>query len=310
MSLAGCRGTGGRGVAPDSGTDASVDVDIRREASLNRLDAGDQECSPPHTLCGGDCVDTSSEPRFCGSCERDCRADESCIGGVCAQSGDCRSGVPCVGLTYCNLATGTCDPGCASDAQCGATERCNPEERRCECRTGFHRCGDICVSDASTESCGPSCLRCELGTNARSVACQGGTCFLDCQDGYMDCDGTSATGCETDVRLDEDNCGTCGRICGWRCIFGSCSDGYTYSSCSDPGDCRAGQCASGMCTNRCIADNNCIRPFGGHDPICIDSVGLEGWCRPNCLDYNCGAYWALHCECYGRMDGPPCYCEQ
>lgn len=55
-----------------------------------------QPCPGSLEVCGGNCVDSSSDPRHCGGCGRPCPAGRACQGGTCttAVTGDCvnRSG--------------------------------------------------------------------------------------------------------------------------------------------------------------------------------------------------------------------------
>ncbi len=65
---------------------------------------------------------------------------------------------------------------------------------------GQKRCGDQCVdvSVACPDACAESC---EL-PNARAECTQDGRCELvECNDGYVDCDGDPANGCEADFRF-------------------------------------------------------------------------------------------------------------
>ncbi|NOX76340.1 MAG: hypothetical protein GXP17_06950 [Gammaproteobacteria bacterium] len=56
-------------------------------------------------------------------------------------------------------------------------------------------------------------------------ACAGGqVTVLRCDQGFSDCDGNAANGCEIDVMGDDDNCGSCGNICAASelCTLGTC----------------------------------------------------------------------------------------
>ena len=113
-------------------------------------DTGTGQCAAPceagRTLCNGTCVDTSSDPNHCGGCDA-CPAGNLCENGSCTQPPeDCRQ-EPCSGLTYCDLATGQCLPGCSSTEQCGANEVCDLSAHTCNCTTGYVRCNGTCVED-------------------------------------------------------------------------------------------------------------------------------------------------------------------
>jgi serine/threonine protein kinase len=106
------------------------------------------------------------------------------------------------------------------------------------CEAGFKRCGAECVSverpdvGCGNDDCSP-CLvpnatpRC----NPRH-ACDIAVCYRD----HDNCDGELANGCETEVRIDPNNCGSCGHKCpplpharsgcGDVCSIWRCEEGY------------------------------------------------------------------------------------
>ena len=46
---------------------------------------------------------------------------------------------------------------------------------------------------------------------------------VSCKKGYADCDGDPSNGCETDIMVDDFNCGACNNFCGGEvCVKGSC----------------------------------------------------------------------------------------
>ncbi|MBI3185346.1 MAG: hypothetical protein HYZ28_24675 [Myxococcales bacterium] len=146
-------------------------------------------CSSGRVSCGGSCVDTSSDLAHCGSCGRACGSSEKCEQGSCLPLSDCRT-AGCTGKTYCDLATGRCEPGCASEAQCAQNEVCKVATHQCEaCAGGTHRCGNQCASDTSVDSCGSSCTPCPTQANA-TATCLNGACGLRCNTGYRLCGGS------------------------------------------------------------------------------------------------------------------------
>lgn len=78
------------------------------------------------------------------------------------QPDDCRT-APCQGLTYCDLLSGACLPGCTRDDQCGAQGRCDLATHLCGCAEGWHLCGSTCVSNDAVETCGDRCSPCAAG---------------------------------------------------------------------------------------------------------------------------------------------------
>lgn len=82
---------------------------------------------------------------------------------------------------------------------------------------GACRCGGAATGGAGAtgmggappSACNPS--TCKAPTNADAV-CSGNLCSWSCQDGYADCDGNPANGCEVDITTIA-NCGKCGVKC-------------------------------------------------------------------------------------------------
>ncbi|MCD6497687.1 MAG: right-handed parallel beta-helix repeat-containing protein [Deltaproteobacteria bacterium] len=57
----------------------------RADLSINVLDSGD--CEDPLVPCGDECVDLSSDPQHCGSCDHACAEGEACVDSVCVTEG-------------------------------------------------------------------------------------------------------------------------------------------------------------------------------------------------------------------------------
>jgi serine/threonine protein kinase len=141
------------------------------------------------------------------------------------------------------------------------------------CGPGFKRCGSDCVSiDRPDFGCGgDSCQSCRV-FNATARCNQHHECdSAVCYQSFDDCDGESRNGCETDLRIDPDHCGSCDRKCPalphaergcgdsctiWRCAvgFGDCngvvSDGCEASTQNDATNC-------GRCGLACGAGQKC-----------------------------------------------------
>lgn len=108
---------------------------------------------------------------------------------------------------------------------------------------------------------------CPTGLHA-SFACTAGRCALrNCLDGWSNCDGDPANGCEVNTVADLSNCGMCGRAC----------------PPADPARPSVGPvCAGGVCNRRCVAGfANCD---GTLDNGCeaLDSTPNCGACGVRC----------------------------
>src|SRR5690606_4777396 len=101
------------------------------------------------------------------------------------------------------------------------------------CETSRARCDVDLMSDRNNcGACGAACPPDQhrspwdwgSGPNLEVMfTCVDGTCRMDCQSGFGDCDGIPDNGCETDLGSPE-NCGACGVTCapGEHCINGVC----------------------------------------------------------------------------------------
>jgi hypothetical protein len=130
------------------------------------------------------------------------------------------------------------------------------------CSPGFKLCGTECVSvDRPDFGCGgESCQSCRV-FNATARCNLKHECDLAiCYQSFDDCDGDSHNGCETDLRIDPDHCGSCSRKCpemphaqrgcGDTCTIWRCDNGY--------GDCN-GTAADGCEVNTQTDAANCGR---------------------------------------------------
>jgi hypothetical protein len=210
-------------------------------------DCLDPDCAPTlacsscategRTLCGGECVDTASDPRHCGGCGIACSPGDVCQSSSCRPGGDCRE-TPCTGFTYCNLADGACMPGCASSGQCGSNESCDVATHQCACNAGFHRCSGMCVSNGSPLSCGSLCEPCPADPNGHAT-CDGSVCGTVCNENFLFCGGR-CTACPTGgtVGCAGDRC-VClpgYHDCGGRCLSNTSVEGCGTSCTPCPTD--------------------------------------------------------------------------
>ena len=189
---------------------------------------GECDCQPVGTgaaFCPGDgCVDTDFDDRHCGGCGVRCAAGERCEMGAC--NFDCGSrtfcGVAgCVDIFYDPMHCGGCDMPCAAGQVCtsGACRGdCTFPEADCD--TGG--CIDL---RSDVDHCGRCYGRCPVGANAVAARCELGVCAPVCAEGFADCDGDPANGCEADLN-DGRTCGSCDHDCGAAstCSVGFCDE--------------------------------------------------------------------------------------
>ncbi len=187
-------------------------------------------------LCGEACLDLSGDPLHCGGCDRACSDGEICSGGTCEYIADCTV-TPCTGLSYCDLGSKQCRPGCIESAQCNGGQTCDLASHTCGCPSGMHLCGGTCSSDSSPLTCGSSCTPCPTDPHG-DASCQAGSCKLSCDAGYHLCGdacadssspltcGSACAPCPTDPDGDATcEAGQCGLACDpgfWSCAQGCC----------------------------------------------------------------------------------------
>lgn len=92
-------------------------------------------CPEGKTLCGGKCVDTSSDGNNCGRCGHACGSDESCFSGYCCPNG--------CGVTDCS--PDRCPAPCSRT--CSSPEYCETDENAylcclTSCNNGSEACDD------------------------------------------------------------------------------------------------------------------------------------------------------------------------
>ena len=124
-----------------------------------------------------------------------------------------------------------------------------------ECVDGFTRIDGTCVSNGPGEDAGTDggmdddagedagddggapdtgTLRCVDTCPQRphaTTTCNDGVCeIVECEDGFEDCNGAVADGCEAELAADPDNCGSCGTTCGWDCDSSVCNNVLAVSA--------------------------------------------------------------------------------
>ena len=256
-------------------------------------------CEPGRTICGDECVDVASDPRFCGGCDNACPNGTVCTAGRCIDPADCRvAGAGCQGFTYCDQAVGNCVRGCAIDEQCGSDEVCNVDTHECACVPNLTRCPPVignCV-DVQTDlsycgDCDTFCPRnnvCDEATcvdlgdcRVNGVGCSG---FSYCDEGSGDC----VRGC-----LLDDQCGGANEFCNTEINDCVCEDGFQrcpsmVGACIDP---QTDLLHCGGCDTSCATGEVCQEGVC-YDPDCrTNAMGCSGFtycsddtgeCLPGC----------------------------
>jgi hypothetical protein len=153
------------------------------------------------------CVDTSSDPRACGGCLRDCGAG-SCVAGSCT----CPPGsTACAGYPACVYGTCTCSAG---EALCGDYPPTSV-------------CTDV-STPSTCFSCPPGQVRCPTGACGDPLQPPPPACY-SCPAGQITCwwsprHASSGGAYCIDLAVDPWNCGACGAACpaGRSCVAGVC----------------------------------------------------------------------------------------
>ncbi len=155
----------------------------------------DTHCDGVDDNCDGatdDGANTQTDPLNCGACGTVCNlphvTTQTCQGGQCV------------------IASGACE---ASWYDCNTTATDG-----CEAQLG---------TDTNCASCGDDCT-----TQFPHAAgtCQNNACVMGaCDAGWDDCN-AQQPGCETNVRGDRNNCGSCNHVCdpGYLCVNGLCDN--------------------------------------------------------------------------------------
>lgn len=191
----------------------------------------------------------------CGCCGKSCpcppNAYPTCAAGNCGFS--CKDG-----FSDCNGASADgCEVSTASDVlhcgACGTKCDCPPNalptcaSGTCgySCKDGFKDCNkasaDGCEIDVATDvmNCGGCGTLCNCPPNAWPT-CSGGQCGYTCKDGFKDCNGLPADGCEVELATDVSNCGFCGVACSFANAQPACWSGACDIQCCNDGfaDCN------------------------------------------------------------------------
>ena len=273
---------------------------------------------------------TAVDPNRCGSCDHVCvlpHATEACSDGQCTIA-SCDDGYEdCNGITSdgCEINTltnvlncGGCGDPCPSYDH--ASARCS--NGYCyidDCDSGWENCnnqaGDGCETNITQSDDGTHCGSCSFDCSSKNwpdVAeyyCVNSGCMIAlCNEGYGNCDGTKANGCEADFNLSEDHCGGCDSPCDYvnateHCESGSC----TLDSCNG----NYGDCNGNLVTDGCEVDlSNNSAHCGACDNLC--SVETKPYATGvTCTTDNCAGIACCHatsCELPLELQDGECIC--
>jgi hypothetical protein len=294
----------------------SVDSEVEPDPLLLSPDAKklaplvvcvETNCPAPWASCGdGLCTtDTSRDILHCGSCGIACprppkshHATAVCANSRCAYACDELS-ADCNHLEGdgCEVFTGDDPKNCGGCGNvCKDGEIC--WKGACGCPSGFTQCGDDCkdlqTDNDSCGTCGKACVPpksddpewlCGPAVQPPETVwgCTGGGCKLVCKPFNGNCDDNLCqNGCETDLRHDPMNCGTCGHQCAANqdCVDGTCI--------CPPGTTRCGH----RCVDVKVDPNNCGECGNGCPGAGGESENGTPTCSAGECGYLCYAGWA------------------
>lgn len=211
------------------------------------------QCPDNLTNCDGACSDTTTDPENCGSCGNRCAFDNA---NALCQSGSCT-------LDSCHSGWADCD----SNIQNG-----------CEVELG---------TDTNCTACGDSCHFSNATGQCAQDACQ----MTGCIDGFADCDGQVANGCEVQLGTDS-NCAACHDDCSFdhadgSCVQGACQMGACWTGFEDCNSDQVDGCEAdlrssancGACGNQCQETETCD----------------QGQCISSCRDLDGDGHQASSC---------------
>jgi photosystem II stability/assembly factor-like uncharacterized protein len=152
------------------------------------------------------------------------------------------------------------------------------------CNTGYHRCGDKCLSDTSAQSCGARCEPCPAPRGGGSI-CQNGACVPTCPSGWNLCGDACVQGDDPDA-------------CGPGCV--DCPAGTGEIASCTGGTCGK-SCASGYhdCSGTCLPNDNSAS-CGSRCSPCPDPPNATGLCEQGACTFTCNAGFNL---CGGQCVG-------
>ncbi|MBK9000918.1 MAG: hypothetical protein IPM35_34795 [Myxococcales bacterium] len=243
-------------------------------------------CDTDWSDCNGDPTDgcetsLGADPMNCGACGTDCAVTKApgavCIDGACADN-------PCSPPT-----NGNCD----KDPSNGCEIDLLADPKNCSF------CGNVCNLPHASSAC-------EANPSGYPIA----RCVVQkCDDGWADCDGNPANGCENSASTDPSSCGGCGKKCNSTngvagCVAGKCDlicnpgfgncDNNIDNGCETDLNAHVSNC--GSCGNAC--------PSANGTPTCVAGKCATGGCSTGYAD--CDGNPANGCETGTTTDPSHC----
>ncbi len=168
-----------------------------------------------------------------------------------------------------------------------------------ECPTPWASCSVVgtlapypCATNTDTDpqNCGSCGNECPTGSDAFHfrAACVDGKCQPFCVAEYADCNGVPDDGCESDPKIDPNNCGFCGNECapGVECVGGKCGCPPGHQNCN------------GTCVDTSNDDDNC----GACERKCRDNQPEDAGALPPNMFYGCHQGTCSVPRCYHDDD--------
>jgi len=204
-------------------------------------------CPPGTTNCDGACVDTDTDPDYCGDCTTSCAFDHAqatCLAATCVM-GPCDAGFQNLDGQDANGCEYTCPVWPTSPELCDTVDN--------DCDGDVDETFDLQNDPVNCGTCGTVCGY----PNAQSLCVTGGCQMGPCLAGYRDLDGQDGNGCEYtcpvsppvaevcngvddncdgnvdeifDLQNDPTHCGDCTTVCSYAnamalCVSGACNLG-------------------------------------------------------------------------------------
>lgn len=256
----------------------------------------DGVCAPDQPACSGNtattCNATGSGYVAGGTV---CKTDETCDAGACKPHVCTPSAQYCQGQDVKKCAANGLSSSLA--ATCSASKTCVESGATASC-TGVCGPGQTNCSGNGVQACNASGQWGAVTACKTSENCTAGRCSA-CASGLLNCDDSTANGCETDVRSTASCGSTCGNVlvCSAQNGTASCSGGACGISCSAGfGDC--GGSNNGCETSTTTEPNHC----GGCGKSCSSSHMATRTCSGSVCNGACASGYA-NCDANKQTNG-------